>query len=170
MNKILIIGSGGAGKSTFARQLSKILQIEVIHLDSLYWQAGWVEMPKPEWKRLLAELLMRDAWIMDGNYSGTLELRIEACDTIIFLDIAPLICLWRIFKRWARYRNQRRPDMAEGCLEKLSFEFIVWILNYRNRTRPKVIKVLQEKAVDKNVLWLRSTREVEKFLEGAKQA
>ncbi len=165
MKKILVIGSGGAGKSTFARRLSKILDLEVIHLDSLYWQAGWVEMPKPEWKQLVEELLTRNAWIMDGNYSGTLELRMQACDTIVFLDLAPRLCLWRIFKRLVQYRNQRRPDMAAGCPERFSFEFIAWVWNYRKRTRPKVIKLLQEHAADKKIFWLRSDTDVARFFE-----
>jgi adenylate kinase family enzyme len=163
MKKILVIGSGGAGKSTFARRLSKILDLEIIHLDALYWQSGWVEMPKPEWKHLVQELVKRDSWIMDGNYSGTLELRMQACDTVIFLDLPPHICLWRIFKRSIRYRNRRRPDMAEGCPERLSFEFISWVWNYRNRSRPKVVRLLGEHSQNKKIIRLRSNTEVENF-------
>jgi adenylate kinase family enzyme len=170
MKKILVIGSGGAGKSTFARRLSEILKIEVIHLDALYWQAGWVETPKPEWKQKVAALLAQDAWIMDGNYSGTLDLRLQACDTVIFLDIAPLICLWRIGKRLMQYRHQSRPDMAEGCHEKLNVKFIEWVWNYRKRTRPKVVRLLQENAHSKQVIWLRSPAEVEIFLANLRAA
>src|SRR5580765_7184882 len=94
MKRILVIGSGGAGKSTFAKRLGEILKIEVIHLDSLYWKPGWIEPPKPEWKKTIERLLTRDFWVMDGNYSGTLDVRFEACDTVIFLDIARMICLW----------------------------------------------------------------------------
>src|SRR5688572_30960534 len=79
MKRILVIGSGGAGKSTFARRLGKILSIEVIHLDSIYWRPGWIETPKQEWKKRVEHLIAGDSWIMDGNYSGTLQLRFEAC-------------------------------------------------------------------------------------------
>ena len=82
MRKVLVIGSGGAGKSTFARRLGALLELEVIHLDSLYWSAGWVEMPKAEWQRVVEELLSRRAWIIDGNYSGTLQMRLEACERV----------------------------------------------------------------------------------------
>src|SRR3982751_1716212 len=99
MKKILVIGSGGAGKSTFAQRLGAILKLEVIHLDSLYWSSGWVEMPKDEWRTMVDELLKKDSWIMDGNYGGTLDIRLEAADTVVFLDISRLICLWRILKR-----------------------------------------------------------------------
>jgi adenylate kinase family enzyme len=166
MKRILVIGSGGAGKSTFAKRLSKILNIEVIHLDSLYWNPGWVETPKQKWKQTVEHIIARDSWIMDGNYSGTLELRFEACDTVVFLDIARRICLWRVIKRAAQYRNKSRPDMAEGCPERFNLEFILWIWSYKERTRPKIVRVLKENAHNKKVIWLRSDAEVERFLAG----
>ncbi len=83
MRRVLVIGSGGAGKSTFARRLGDILQIDVIHLDTFYWRPGWVETPKPEWREIVLGLVQRESWIMDGNFSGTLEQRLEACDTVI---------------------------------------------------------------------------------------
>ena len=170
MKRILIIGSGGAGKSTFARRLSAALAIEVIHLDAHYWQPGWVEPPKPEWRQMVEEMLRRDAWIMDGNYSGTLDVRLAACDTVIFLDIARAVCLWRIGKRWLLYRKRRRPDMAAGCDERFSLEFMRWVWDYPRRSRPKVIARLREHAQSKRVIRLRSQAEVEKFLAGAKDA
>jgi adenylate kinase family enzyme len=162
--KILIIGSGGSGKSTLAAQLGKLLKIEVLHLDKLYWRAGWVETPKAEWRQTVEQLLQRDAWIMDGNYSGTLDIRLEACDTVIFLDIARTICLWRVLKRAVMYRNSSRPDMAEGCHEKLNLEFILWIWNYPRRTRHKIVRMLESNSEEKRVVWLRSQSEVESFL------
>lgn len=170
MNRVLVIGSGGAGKSTFAKRLSHILNIEVIHLDSLYWGAGWVEMPKHEWKKRIGQLLDKDSWIMDGNYSGTLDMRLNACDTVIFLDMARPVCLWRVIKRWMIYRNMSRPNMAEGCVEKLSLDFMAWLWNYRKRTRPKVMKMLTEVSGSKKVIRLRSTSEMEKFLASPQYA
>jgi adenylate kinase family enzyme len=75
MRKVLVIGPGGVGKSTLATRLGELLNIEVLHLDKFYWQPGWVELPKPVWLKTVEELLRRDAWIMDGNYSGTLDIR-----------------------------------------------------------------------------------------------
>lgn len=164
MKKILVIGSGGAGKSTFATRLSRILNIEVIHLDSLYWHPGWVETPKAEWRSLVERLIAQDTWIMDGNYSGTLDLRIPACDTVIFLDLPPRVCLWRVMKRTAKYRNRRRPDMANGCKERLSFEFMAWIWNYQKRTKPKIVELLKQYERDRTIIWLKSQTEIERFL------
>jgi adenylate kinase family enzyme len=164
MKKVLVIGPGGAGKSTLAHRLGEALNIEVLHLDKFYWRAGWVETPKPEWRRMVEELLKRDAWIMDGNYSGTLDIRFEACDTIVFLDMPRMLCLWRVLKRLVMYRNKHRPDMAAGCPEKLSPEFILWIWNYARRTRPKVVRLLQSNPEGKRIVWLRSQSDVKNFL------
>ncbi|HET8671863.1 MAG TPA: DNA topology modulation protein [Candidatus Saccharimonadales bacterium] len=170
MKRILVIGSGGAGKSTFARRLARTINVEVIHLDSLYWKPGWVETPKQEWKQTVERIITRDSWIMDGNYSGTLDLRLEACDTVIFLDIARAVCIWRVIKRAVAYRNKSRPDMSEGCPERFDFGFLRWIWNYKKRTRPKIVRMLKEIADNKKVIWLRTDAEVERYLGGMEDA
>jgi len=86
MRKVLVIGSGGSGKSTFAKHMGQLLNIKVIYLDTLYWNFGWLETPKADWLKTVEELVKRDSWIIDGNYSGTLDLRLRACDTVIFLE------------------------------------------------------------------------------------
>ncbi|HEX8180707.1 MAG TPA: DNA topology modulation protein [Pyrinomonadaceae bacterium] len=164
MKKVLVIGSGGAGKSTFARRLGLLLNIEVVHLDMLYWQPGWVELPKPEWRQMVEELTEREAWIMDGNYSGTLDVRFAACDTLIFLDLPRLVCLRRIIRRRAAYRRRNRPDMAAGCHERLTLEFVRWVWNYPQRSRPKILALFKEHAHHKRMIRLRSPAEVERFL------
>ena len=163
MRKVLVIGSGGSGKTTLARRLAARLNIELIHLDSLYWKPGWVETPKSEWLKIVEEIVNRDTWIMDGNYSGTLDLRIRACDTVIFLDIPRLVCLWRVGKRLLLNWNKTRPDMAEECREKFNPGFMLWIWGYRKRTRPKVLALLSE-STSKRILVLRSQRDIKEFL------
>jgi adenylate kinase family enzyme len=170
MKKVLVIGSCGAGKSTFARHLAKLLNIDVIHLDTLYWHPGWIATPRAEWRKVVEELLRRDAWIIDGNYSNTLDLRLEKCDTVIFLDIARLICLWRVLKRAILYRSKTKPDMAEGCRERLDLGFIRRVWSYKSRTRPQIMEMLRESAQHKQVIWLRSQTEVKRFLASAKGA
>jgi len=164
MRKVLVIGSGGAGKSTFANRLGELLNIEVIHLDQFYWRPGWVETPKSEWLETVERLVRKDSWIMDGNYSGSLEIRLAACDTVIFLDIARSVCVWRLLKRAVLYRKKNRPDMAEGCAERLNLEFVRWVWNYYSRTRPRVLVRLEENADRKRIVCLHSGSEVESFL------
>lgn len=163
MKRILVIGSGGSGKSTFARRLGDRLALQVIHLDSHYWRPGWVEPPKEVWLDQVRHLLARESWVMDGNYSGTLETRLEACDTVIFLDFPRLTCVWRVMRRAMKYRNVTRPDMAAGCPEQWTFEFLQWIWTYPKRSRPKIIARLAQLEA-KSVFYLRSNKEVEQFL------
>jgi len=165
MKRVLVIGSGGSGKSTFATRLGELLKIEVKHLDSFYWRRGWQETPKDEWLEKVRELASEDSWIMDGNFGGTLETRIQHCDTIVFLDLPQLVCLWRIAKRRLLYRGRSRPDMTEGCPEKLDWEFVNWVWGYSRRSRPKIVKLLAEHAATKRIVWLRSRAEVRRFLE-----
>lgn len=159
-----MIGSGGSGKSTLARRLGERLKIDVKHLDRLYWRPGWHEPPKEEWLERVKELTSDDSWIMDGNYGGTLDVRIQRCDTIVFLDLPRTLCLWRIFKRRLLYRNRSRPDMTEGCPERLNWEFISWVWGYSHRSRPRVVKLLREHSETKQIVWLRSRAEVRRFL------
>ena len=169
MKRILVIGPGGSGKSTLSRKLGEILGLEVIHLDRFYWSAGWVEMPKDKWAATIDELLSHESWIMDGNYSGTLAKRIPASDTIIFLDMPTLLCLWRITKRRLMHRKQNRPDVAEGCKEKFNPEFYLWVSNYSRRSRPKVLRLIYEQCTTQKVVYLRSPREVNKFLSAVQK-
>ena len=164
MRRVLVIGPGGAGKSTFARQLGKALGIEVNHLDVAYWRSGWSKPAEDEWVQTVTDLVSGDSWILDGNFGGTLELRLKYCDTIVFLDMPRLLCVWRVMKRRLLYRNRSRPDMAEGCNEKIDLDFLLWVWNYSRRSRPKVVKLLREQAGEKEVVWLRSRREVQNFL------
>lgn len=164
MRRVLVIGAGGSGKSTVAAQLGELLDVEVNHLDKFYWRPGWVKAEPDEWMKTVTGLIERDSWIIDGNYSGTLERRLQKCDTIVFLDLPRLLCLWRIVKRWFVYRDGTRPDVTEGCREKLDFEFVSWVWNYHRRSRPKVIRLLQEHAGRKKIFWLRSRSDVNRFL------
>lgn len=164
MKRVLVIGSGGAGKSTLARRLGERLGLEVLHLDAYFWRPGWVEPPSDEWRRAVEEMCARDSWVMDGNYSATLDVRLRACDTVVFLDVPRAVCVWRALKRLFMYRNARRPDMAEGCREKFNPEFLRWIWTYPSRSRPKVLARIDEFAAGKRVVRLRSDVEVERFL------
>jgi adenylate kinase family enzyme len=163
MKRVLVIGPGGAGKSTFAKRLGELLGIEVKHLDKFYWRAGWTKPANDDWLKTVTELTSGGSWIMDGNFGGTLDLRLRSCDAIVFLDMPRLLCLWRITKRRLLYRNRSRPDITEGCNEKLDLEFVSWVWNYAHRSRPRVIKLLEEHSGSKEIVWLRSNAEVERF-------
>jgi len=163
MKKVLVIGSCGAGKSTFSRCLGEATGLPVIHLDKLFWHPNWVETSKDEWVIKVNEILKGVSWIIDGNYSDTLALRLEKCDTVIFLDMPHTVCVYRILKRVALYRNGSRPDMADGCEEKFDWEFVKWTWNYPTRSKPKVEALLKSFKDEKTIIRLKSKKEIENF-------
>lgn len=165
MKKIAIVGSGGSGKSTLARKLGEKLKIDVYHLDSLFWKPNWVGVPKDEQRKIQNELVKKENWIIDGNYGGTMDIRLNAADTIIFLDISRIICVFRVFKRILQYRNRTRPDMSEGCEERFSFKFFKWIWEYPKTKRPSILERLKQLLNDKEVIILKSPKEVHRFLK-----
>jgi adenylate kinase family enzyme len=138
----MVIGCGGAGKSTFARELATRTGLPLIHLDREFWKPGWVPTPPDEWDEHLSRLSSADAWIMDGNYGRTLTTRLQRCDAVVFFDLPRVICLQGIFKRWLRSQFKRRPDLPEGCAEQLDVEFVRWVWDYPRNSRPRIVAAL----------------------------
>ncbi|MFJ8065116.1 DNA topology modulation protein [Psychrobacillus sp. NPDC096426] len=165
MKKIALIGSGGSGKSTLARKLGEKLNIEVYHLDALFWKPNWVMTSKEEQRKVQNELVTQEEWIIDGNYNGTLDIRLNAADTIIFVDISRIICIYRVFKRMVRYQGKSRPDMAVGMKERLDISFLKWVWDYPKTKKPIVLKKLEQLPKNKKIIVLKSPREVRLFLE-----
>ena len=164
MKRVIVIGSGGSGKSTFSRQLGEITGLPVVHLDALFWKPNWISTPKDEWAGIVRREIEKPAWIIDGNFGGTRKMRMNAADTIIMLDLPRWLSMYRILKRWFTYRHRTRPDMAEGCNEKIDREFVMWIWSYRKTGRVRAFKDLETQS-EKNVVILRTRREVSEFLE-----
>jgi len=165
MKKIILIGSGGSGKSTLAKQLGNKLNIKVHHLDALFWKPNWEGVPKEEQRTVQNELVKGEKWIIDGNYGGKMDIRINAADTIIFLDIHRTICVYRAFKRIVQYRNKTRADMGAGCEERFDLQFFKWIWEYPNKKKPAILKRLDQLSKGKEVIILKSLNEVRQFLE-----
>lgn len=164
MKRVLVIGSGGAGKSTFSRRLHELTNLPLIHLDKLYWQPNWVEPTKEEWQETIEKILEKDEWILDGNFGGTMELRMNACDTVIWLNLPPSVCVYQALKRVLKYYNKNRPDMGEGCNEKFDWNFLWWIWTFKRSKSGITLTTLVEKYQDtKNIIRLRSNRETENF-------
>lgn len=117
------------------------------------------------WNAIVDELVAREAWVMDGNYSGTLERRLAACDAVVFLDVPRLVCLWRVLRRRVQLGGRSRPDVAPGCPEQLTWEFLRWVWTYPARRRGAVLQRLAAMGGDKRVFILRSGAEIAGFLE-----
>ena len=169
MDKIMILGNSGSGKSTLARKLGEILDIEPTHLDVLHWLPNWVESDVWHKVELLAPVLRRDRWIVDGNYRKVLwHERLNDADTVICLDINRFKCLYQAFKRSRIYKGKTRPDMGEGCEEKFDLEFAKWILFSSKRRKKNLETVEFLKTKGKDTYILKNNRQINKFLEGLK--
>ena len=142
MERILIIGCGGAGKSTLARQLGEKLSLPVVHLDRLYWKPGWVQESREEFDRKLAQELDKGRWILDGNFNRTMPQRMAKCDTVIYLDFPRVTCLLGVMKRILTTYGKVRPDMGDGCPERFDLEFLQWVWNYNKNNREQIYRLL----------------------------
>jgi adenylate kinase family enzyme len=162
--RILVIGCSGAGKSTLARRLSGKFGLPLIHLDAAYWLPGWKEPPRELWRRTVADLVARDQWVMDGNYSGTFDLRMPRAEMIVFLDLPRLVCLRGILWRPLRYWGKQRPDMGLGCIERYDWPFVQYVWGFRDTQRPKIFQAIKTLGETAELVHLRSRNEVRAFL------
>ena len=163
MERIMIIGCGGSGKSTLARQLGEKLNLPVIHLDKLFWTPGWVSIPKEEFNRVHEEAISREKWILDGNFDRTIPTRLQRCDTVVYLDFSRFACLMGVLKRVLTTFGKVRPDMGEGCPERIDLDFLKWVWNFNKNKRERNYRLLKE-AEGVQVIILKNRRAVKKFL------
>lgn len=164
MKRVIIIGCGGAGKSTLARQLGEKTGLPVVHLDKLFWKPGWEEMPKEEFDQSIRRELEKETWIMDGNFDRTLPERIKRSDTVIYLDFSRMACLLGVLKRVVTTYGKVRPDMGEGCPERIDLEFLKWVWNFNKNKREKNYRLLNE-ATHAETIVLKNRRSVRRFLK-----
>ena len=166
MKRILILGCCGSGKSSFARQLHAATQIPLIHLDREYWRPNWTEPPREEWNRIVADLVQRETWIMDGNYSDSINMRVPRADTIILLDRSTATCIWRVCKRVLSDYGKIRPDMSEGCAERFDFGFMHYVLMFNLRNRKTLLHLIATQKHEKRTYVFRKEDEINAFLAG----
>lgn len=146
--KIAILGYSGSGKSTLARKLGEYYNCDVLHFDAVQFLPNWEIRKQEEKERITKEFLdTHDAWVIDGNYSKLyLDQRLEEADMIILMLFNRFKCLYRVTKRYLKYRNQTRPDMGDGCNEKLDWEFVRWILRdgRKKQTRERYRRITEQ--------------------------
>lgn len=164
MQKILIIGSNGAGKSTFSYALAEQLDLPLIHIDQIYWRGCWEVTPQAEFENAVVEEAQKEKWIIEGNNIKSLEQRLPYADTVFWFEFPPLFCIINIFKREWRYRGSVRPDMPDECVSRLRLSFLryAWHFNKRNRTR---IKAMLSQYTHVKVIRFTGRRQVKKYLK-----
>lgn len=168
MKRIMVIGCCGAGKSTFSRKLNSITKIELIHLDQFYWKPNWGETKSEEWEKIVQHLADKPYWIMDGNYGGTMDIRIKRADTIIYLDYPTWKCLSRVTARTIKNWGRRRFDMPSDCKERFDFRFFHYVATFNLTRRENLLKKLRLVADEKKVIVFKNDIQAYHFLENLK--
>lgn len=162
MDRIVIIGCGGSGKTTLGRQLAALIDAPMTHLDGVYYDAAWNALPQEEFVAIQQKLVAEPRWVIDGNFASTLPIRLTHADTVIFLDISPTMCLWGILQRRLRYRGGQLVE--QGVFDRIHWGFIRYILGYRRQMRPKVRALIAEHVTHAHVVTLTSRRAARRFL------
>ena len=164
MDRIAITGCGGSGKSRLARSLGGTLGITPVHLDGLYYDRNWKPLDKEQFAALQRDLVAAPRWVIDGNYASSLPIRLEAADTIIFLDLPAWACLWGIIQR--RLRHGGGQHDAIGVYDRITWNFVRYIAGYRKQMAPRVRQLIADHAGDAQVVVLRSRRAAQRYLAG----
>lgn len=139
MKRIMVIGCCGSGKSTLSKALAKKLKLPLVHLDVLNWRDDWQAISNEEFDDLLLAEVQKEAWIIDGNYNRTIELRLQYCDAVIYLDYSRFRCLFGVLKRVIRNYGQTRSDMGGHCPERFDLSFLKFVWNFNKNNQVHVI-------------------------------
>jgi adenylate kinase family enzyme len=166
MQRVLVIGIPGVGKTTFSLALAGRTGLPVIHLDKEFWRPGWVQTPRSEWRAKVVALAAGDRWIMDGNYDSSLDLRLPRADMVVWFDYPMLPSLLRAIRRAVTGYGRVRPDLGEGCPEQFDLEFLRYIWTFRARERPNVVASLARFGSHLKPVVFRRDAEVARFLAG----
>ena len=158
----MVVGNNGSGKSFLSKELSAITCLPLIHLDVEFWRPNWEKPPKEEWLKKQTELIAKEKWIIDGNHTGTMELRFKTADVIIFLDINRFVCLAGVLKRLGKERSDF-PRYLEEKLDRGFFQLCKGLWNF-SKTRKCTILGLHEKYPHKTFFIITSRRKMNKLL------
>jgi adenylate kinase family enzyme len=165
MQRILVMGSSGSGKSTFARRLSAVTGIPMVSVDALFWKPGWVESDISEFRERLGAAARQPRWIMDGNYISHMgELRRDASDTIMWFDLPRAACMFGVMTRIAKSYGRVRPEMAEGCPERIDFEFFRYVWNFHAQQRPKLLAYFDGLRPDQSLICFTDRAQADRYL------
>lgn len=170
MQRILVLGNAGAGKSHLATALGDRLGLDVIHLDRLFWKPGWVARARHEFIQIQCRALPQDGrWIADGSYVNTLDVRLPRADTVIVLDLPTVSCLWRVLAR--TINPTTRPDLATGCEERLFRSgygrFLRYVATFRSKMLSRVLARIDEIDHSARIVVLRRQAEIAQFIRDA---
>ncbi|MBQ8249953.1 MAG: adenylate kinase [Clostridia bacterium] len=162
MKKVIVIGCPGSGKSRLSREMHKITGLPLYHLDMMFWRADRTTVPREEFRAELRRVIDTDEWIIDGNYGSTMQMRMEACDTVIFLDFPTDVCLAGIEER----RGKPRDDMPWIESDE-DAEFAEFVRSYNSQSRPRVMELLY-KYSSKEIIIFETRGAVDEYIKRLK--
>ena len=162
MDRIVIVGCGGSGKTHLATRLATLLNIPLTHLDGVYYDADWNPLPQEDFAAIQRKLISAPRWLIEGNYASTLPIRLAAADTVIFLDLPAVTCLIGILQRRLRYRGGQHAQ--DGVYDRLSWNFVGYIWGYRKTMRPRIRLLLAEHSHHFRSITLTSRRQAAHFV------
>jgi adenylate kinase family enzyme len=167
VERVLILGPGGSGKSELSRTISSRTGLPVVHLDVLFWGPGWSAVPREQALAHLSTAVDGERWVLDGNFLQDVDAdgRLRRADTIVFLDLSRWLCLWRVTKRMLRDRRRRRADLPAGADESFDPDGMRWIWNYHRTDRPNVLRLLAGLGPSVAVHRLRTRADVRRFVD-----
>lgn len=164
--RVLIIGCSGSGKSTLAQMLSVRFALPYVSMDrDVFWMPGWVQRPRAEALAAVVQAVEQPRWIMDGTSPGTLPLRLPRTDLVLWMRPPRRVSLYGVVTRWLKYRGRTRPEMAEGCPERLSAEFLRYIWNFEKTESPEIEQKLADYGPDVPLLIVRSHAETRQLVK-----
>ena len=164
MKKIIVIGSPGAGKSTFSKKLKDITNLPLYHLDMLYHKNDGTHITREELEEKLKEIFKEDNWIIDGNYQRTLEIRIKQCDTIFLLDFPVDICI-----SGAKSRIGCKREDLPWIEDKFDEKFEKFIIDFPKEKLPQIYNLLKKYKNDKNIYIFKSREEADNYIKHNKR-
>jgi adenylate kinase family enzyme len=164
MNRIMVVGNAGAGKSTFARRLGGKLALPVIHLDSHFWHAGWQTPELQAWRQQVPALAASTAWVMDGNYINTFDIRMPRADALVWLDHPRGICMRRVLVRTIMGYGRTRSDLAEGCPDRFDVAFLRYVWSFPVKQRPRIVAGIAQFGGHLRVIRVDCDRDAENFV------
>lgn len=164
MKRIALIGCGGSGKTYLSKRLAALIGAPVTHLDTVYYDDEWNTLDKEKFAAIQQELVAAPSWVIEGNYAGTLPIRLITADTVIFLDLPAWVCLWGIAQR--RFRYGGGQNNTTGVYDRITWSFIRYVWGYRRSMAPRVTELLREHATGATVHRVTSRRQARALLDG----
>lgn len=163
MKKVALIGCGGSGKTFLSKQFASLIDAPVTHLDAVYYDEEWNTLSKEKFAATQEDLVEAATWVIEGNYAGTMPIRLRAADTVIFLDIPPAVCLWGLAQRRLRYGGGQND--STGVYDRISWNFVRYVWGYRKTMAPRVRDLISEHATEATVHVVTSRRQARALLD-----